>query len=367
MDRFKFVGKLRATKDPISTKQYESGWEITRYLFLCLSGDNSQFLSISAGKWGEETGKDTTIYTFAKSEKGQKCEKLNVSWADRLKPEIVEKVAPFKKFIIDLDIDGKDANGDPGKNRREYIHEYDFLTTVAKILSNASYADEIFEVTGNIERSYNSEKNDYFSAYVPTKIRRVSPDAAQSCTGTITIYYTDDPEPAYNDSVAAESGIATLKGYSKFYDGMSKKNGYAPVVIQIPCGTKEAARAQALQKILKLNRSTDVKSLAVDVDLIRGSMQKEITIDDLTQEQKEAIEWGFTTLEDIKNSMNGGGKAYSNKEESIVFKKFGFGYTNGPVLEEDVTSIELVTPPIPDEKPSNKSSDIDDSDLFGDL
>ena len=112
---FEFVGKLSIGKESEKFKPYEltsfaSGWGKGRLLFNVQSAENRHMLTVEGMYKEDGTG---TIYTFTKGKVDPttsvktKGEPLQVKWKDRNKPEIIEKVAEFKKFVIDFEKQGR--------------------------------------------------------------------------------------------------------------------------------------------------------------------------------------------------------------------------------------------------------------------
>lgn len=88
--------------------------------------------------------------------------------------------------------------------------------------------------------------------------------------------------------------------------------------------------------------------------MLNGSQKVELTEDMLTDEQRENIEFGLCTLEDIVKEM--GGDVYGDRVTDIVIDKLGRGYTNGS-KETAYTADDMC-------KPHNELADEDDMDIF---
>ena len=111
---FEFVGKLSIGKEsekfkPYTTESYPSGWTNNKLLFNVVAGDNRHMLESKGGYFANGEGK---IYTFSKGGKDAegnqiKGEKLEILWKNRFDPKQIEKVAEFKKFVIDLEEYGR--------------------------------------------------------------------------------------------------------------------------------------------------------------------------------------------------------------------------------------------------------------------
>ena len=112
---FEFVGKIVPCKEtenfkPYSTVKFDSGWAKKSIKFNIACGNNRHLLEIS--DLVNPDTKKATIMTFSKGTQNSdgtksKGEKMTIPFADRMKPEIVERVAEFKKYVIDTEIAGR--------------------------------------------------------------------------------------------------------------------------------------------------------------------------------------------------------------------------------------------------------------------
>ena len=187
---FEIIGKLSISKEsdkfkPFEQQSFPSGWGKSRLLFNVQSAENRHMLTIEGMYKEDGTGK---VYTFTKgtvdpkTHVREKGENIQVPWKDRNKPEILEQVAEFKKFVVDLEQYGrryklenaieKQAEGTldaeelvelgltaeelqqelevSKKKRKEFLSEYDFTEFLNKLISSDKVKDKVFKVSGNI-------------------------------------------------------------------------------------------------------------------------------------------------------------------------------------------------------------------------
>lgn len=360
MNTFRFVGKIKKVEDKkdkkfIETLTFEkSGWELTRIKFRLNTEDAGEWLEISGGKFKDDS--KNTVYTqFVKEGSTNKrdVENAQVKWAERFDPAVVEKVPDFRKYTIDLASDKiREALIKEGKNEEAsalaekkyvYISTYDFAKKFEELLTSGAFGEENYVITGTIEYSYSPTKDTYYRNFVPTNIYKASADEAVGCFGKLDFYY--NKETVVGE--ATESGDIPLTGNIQFYDKMSKKYYFAETVLLI---RNEMQNKDGLVKMFQKMGDADAETLVIglNVKFFSGSPKTEINVDELSDDQKQLIEWGVKTMEDIIADM--GGQAYGDKVSVIYVEKLSRGYANGP-QKTDITLGQL------SEKPTGEKVD----------
>jgi hypothetical protein len=361
---FEIVGKLSISKETEKFKPYEyrsfpSGWARSRLLFNIQSAENRHMLTIEGMFKEDGTGK---VYTFTKGETNPtthektKGENIQITWKDRNKPEIIEQVAEFKKFVVDLeqygrryklenavkkqeegnltDEDLKELNLDAEelqhelelskKRRKEYLSEYDFTEYLYKIISSDKLKDKVFKVSGNIVHSeYNGK---VYKKLVPSRLYLVPNDTEQTSTGQITVYYN-------KESLDSGSYESTKKyyvnGFVREYDGQRKETIALPIQLVLD-DTSEDEKASKTVKVLKKQFEVEDdswKEFGVKVKLLDGAQKVEITDDMLTDFQKEMLELEAITMDDIRKEI--GGDVYGERVQEIVIVNISKGFSKG--------------------------------------
>lgn len=321
MNQFKFRGKIRKLKENGYTEQtYDSGWMTRKLKFTMACGDNSHFFECSGGKWKDDA--KNMVYTFSQATKEEKGKNITVAWADRLNKDVVDGVASFKKYVIDTELfnvrkEIKDSGDEAAlaesmKKHHEFLTQWDFVDMFNKLASSEKAKDMVFEVSGNIEYSYNAAKDKYYMSYVPTRVYRVADDAKQTCEATMDLFYAAN---AIDDSMADETGNVIVNAYTQYYERTIKQNAFTPVSLVIKT---DNPKAEGLKKMFAKAQDDQVRKMGVVVECINGAQKTEIMLEQLSDEQKELIEWGLATFEDIKRDM--GGEVYGDKvvENRIV-------------------------------------------------
>ena len=360
---FKFRGKIRKLKENGYTEQtYDSGWMTRKLKFTMVCGDNSHFFECSGGKWKDDS--KNMVYTFSKATETEKGKNIQVAWADRLKKDEVDKVAAFKKYIIDTELftvrkeirDSGDeaALAESMKKHHEFLAQWDFVETLNKLASSEKAKDMIFEISGNIEYSYNAEKNKYYMSYVPTRVYRVADDAKQISEATMDVFYTAD---SLDDSMVDETGNILVNAYTQYYERNVKKNVFAPVSLVIK---SDNPKAEGFKKIFAKAQDDQVRKTSLAIECVNGAQRVEITMEMLSDEQKELIEYNIMTFEDIKRDM--GGEAYGDKIVENRIVGLAKGSTKGS--EETVfTTADVCKKPVKEEIVTDLFAGDDDDDL----
>ena len=376
MNTFRFVGKIKKIEDKKDKKFIEtiafdkSGWELTKVKFRLVTDESSEFIDVTGGKFKDDS--KNTVYTqFVKegSTNKRETENAQVKWSDRFDPAIVEKVPEFKRYTVDLSSDkirealikeGKNAEASELASKKySYISVYDFTKKIEELITSGSFGDENYVITGTVEYTYSVTKQAYYKSFVATNIYKAAADEAVGHGGKLDFYYNkDEVIGEVNDN-----GDVPLIGHIQFYDRMSKKYYFAPTTLTIK---NDNANKDGLVKMFQKMGDTEAEVLAIGLNIkfFSGSPKVDIKEEDLSEEQKELLEFGLKTKEEIIADM--GGQAYGERANLIYVEKLSRGYANGP-QKTDVTLEQLEEVPTgekasKDAKPVSKKS----LDLFAD-
>jgi hypothetical protein len=361
-NQFEIIGKLSISKEsdkfkPYETQSFPSGWDKSKLLFNIQSAENRHMLTSEGMFKADGTG---TIFTFSKGEvdptthEKKKGEKLQIAWKDRNKPEVIEKVAEFKKLVVDLEKYGRryelenalkkhqegkltseeldelgvveleKALEESKKKRKEFLSEYDFTEYLNKLVSSEKIKNKVFKVSGDIIHSeYNGK---FYKKLVPTRLYLVDDSEEQTSTGQITVYYN-------KDSLDTGSYETTKKYYInafvRDYDGNRKEIVPCPIQLVLD-DSKEDEKANKTVKILKKQFEVEGdswKEFGVKVKLLDGAQKAEITEDMLTDFQKEMLELEAITMDEIRKEI--GGDVYGERVQEMVIANVSRGFTKG--------------------------------------
>lgn len=378
---FEMVGKLSISKEtdkfnPYSENHYDSGWVKRRLLFNVTSGDNRHMLNVDDGCWEDGHG---DVFTFSKAtvdESGEKKkgELLKIPFKERLTSPKIAEVAEFKKYIFDFEKPGRrfklekaaerlhegknltdeelkeiglenesdvtEALEKSNKKRHEFITKWDFAEFIKKVIDSEKYKDSLFFISGNGEYSYNAEKETMYDSLVPTRIYLAADDAEESATATVTMLFGEN---AIDDMSLEEKGKYYVSGYMMEYESSMKKTIPVPVVVTIPnvsddATEKEKKKLEAIKKKFYVD-GEEFKEYGIVVNMLNGAQKVEITEDMLTEEQKDDLDCGLITMDDIRAEL--GKSVYGDAVKEWQFVKPAKGFTSGS-KETAYTSEDMI-------------------------
>lgn len=385
---FEMVGKLSISKDtekfhPWQETTYEkSGWVKRRIMFNAICGDNRHLLVVDAGAFADGHG---DVYTFSKGSvdadgKKIKGESLKIPFKERLTSKKLPEVAEFKKFIFDLEKPGRryklekvaekvkegtsltdeelaemeiaseaeldEALAKSNKKRHEFISEWDFAEFIKKVIDSGKYKDNKFLIRGNGDYSYSEKNGNVYESYIPNRIYLADDDKDEQSTATFNILYNKD---SLDDMSVEEKGKYFVNGFMMEYDHNRKGNIAVPVTITIPTAPEDAndkdkKKVEAIKRKFVVDDET-YKELGIVANMLNGAQKVEITDDMLTDEQKEDLDCGLITLDDIRADL--GGSVYGDRIKEYQFVKLGRGFTKGR-QDTVYTDDDMVIKPIED-------------------
>lgn len=398
---FEMIGKISLGKEtekfkPYSEHTYDSGWVKRKIMFNAICGDNRHLLTVDAGSFADGHG---DVYTFSKGsvdDSGNKVkgESLKIPFKDRLTSPKLAEVAEFKKFIFDLEkpnrryklekaaekvkegtsltdeelrelgieseADINDALDKSNKKHHEFISEWDFTEFIKKVIDSGKYSDKKFYIKGNANYSYSDNKKQVYESYVPQRIYLADNDADEYSTATIKMIFNAD---SFDEMSVEEKGKYYVSGYMFEYDSNRKSNIPVPVTLTIPVAADDAddktkKKVNAIKHKFMVDDDT-YKELGVEVNMLNGAQKVEITDDMLTDEQKEDLDCGLITLDDIRADL--GGSVYGDRVQEYQFKKIARGYTKGRV-DTVYTEDDMVIKPLEEKLPEGIEDLFDDDD-----
>lgn len=393
------LGKETEKFHPYSETKYESGWVKRRIMFNAICGDNRHMLSVDGGSFADGHG---DVYTFTKGSvdaNGNKVkgESLKIPFKDRLTSPKLAEVAEFKKFVFDLEKPNRryklekaaekikegtsltdeelrelgveseaDVKGElekSNKKKHEFISEWDFVEFIKKVIDSGKYNDKKFFIRGNANYSYSDKNQKVYENYVPQRIYLADDDAEEYSTATIKMIYGAD---AVDEMSAEEKGKYYVSGYMMEYDNNRKANIPVPVVVTIPVAPTDASdkdkkKVEAIKRKFIVEDDT-FKELGIEVNMLNGAQKVEITEDMLTDEQKDDLECGLITLDDIRADL--GGNVYGDRVQEYQFSKIARGFTKGR-NDTVYTAEDMVIKPIEEKLPEGTDDlfDTDDDEI----
>ena len=364
---FEFVGTISPCKETENFKPYKtiwfdgSDWGKKSLMFNIHCGNNRHTVEID-----DLITKDNSkrqIHTFTKgtvdsSGNRSKGESFIVEYKDRNKQSVLDKVAEFKKFIVDTETFGKrfklekvidkfkdgsvtdemmetlgvhsveeaeTALAESKKKRHEYICADDFIEYLNKFVNSDKIKGVKFQIKGEYNIEYNERDNKWYRKFFVNRIYKAPADAETMSQGTFITYFGEN---AIDDTNFSDTKKMTANVYVQQYLNKYKKNCLCPISLIIDGNGDEKAekKALAIKKKFSANEN-EYKELGVTVDFVDGAQEVEITDDMLSEEQQENLELGLITMDDIKKEL--GKPVYGDRVKEIVITGLARGYSNG--------------------------------------
>jgi hypothetical protein len=312
---FEIIGTIKGMKEtdkfkPYDVKTFDSKWQTHTYKFNAISGTNRFMLTISGGKWEDDS--KNQIYTYSKAEAGKKGEKMTVKWADRRKPEIISKVSGFRIYTCNLlTYDEKKALEDEGKadeaakKNHQFIEATEYAALVKKVIDSGKYADTKFKIVGTVDFQYSASKGQYYSNYTVNKMYKVPDDTPCKAELTINAFYTAD---SFDAEMYDETKKYMFNCYTDYYFSSIKENRFVPISLVIKGDGDDQAEKRALgfkKKLTAFDDEAVVRKIGLKIDMIDGAEAVAITYDDLDEDTREDIDFGLITLEDAIKALGG--------------------------------------------------------------
>lgn len=315
MVNFEIIATLKAVKDSDSFSAFEvrdfnSGWQNTRYRFNAISGTNRFMLEIGGGKWTDD--KKNQILTFSRAETGKKPEKMTVKWEDRKNPEIIDKVAGYRIYTCNLlTFDERKALEEEGKEdeakkkNHQFLEKTEFAALVKRVIDSGKYADAKFRILGTVDFQYSAKNGQFYRTLSVDKMYKVADDTPCKAEMTINAFYTEG-------AVDAESYDDTKKMffncYTDHYFSAVKTNRFVPMSLVINGNGDEKAdkKAVAFKKMFeKFDDEATVRKVGLVCDMVDGAEAQAITYDDLDEDTRDNIDMGLIELEDAIKALGG--------------------------------------------------------------
>lgn len=353
-DLFNFTGKIALGKDsekfhPIERKEFSSGWMNTTVKFNCVSGTNRILCMTQGGKWVNDS--KNVVKTFGKSTTDAngnvtKGVAIEIPWAKRFDQDQIDKVAGFKKFVVDTDdykkryklqdlvkafedgsvtdeqmhvldiytLESARAALDKSQaKRKEFVSEWDFAEYMVKVAQSEKMKNKLFNISGTYEVSYNADKDRFYTNYHVNRVTLAAEDAEPKTEMKIDFYYGED---AWDDSTYDATGKCFVNGWVDYYDSNLKKPGFKPTDIVVRENDKNVR--EYLKK--KFTCDDEIKEIGLTLSVIEGAEAIEITMGMLDEETREEIELGLLDFEKVKKEL--GGKTVADKVSELRFVEF---------------------------------------------
>lgn len=256
-------------------------------------------------------------------------EKMDVDWDDRFDEDIIEKVANYRKYIVDL--------GDEHGGRQEFITAYDMIEHLREHLPNY---DGRVVVTGQFTRDWYAKKKTYFSKFRIQNVFAASEERKNRLLLTMDLFYN---KSSLDDSDFDENKKMTLDCYIEQYINKDEGRKYVPIQV-VFSGTKYDLENEKHKKLFDYKmkyikvKNKNMVHIPWEIVLLRGAEEAEFDESMLTDSQREQVELGIKSVDDFRPK----GNIYGDRiDEFRLFEpKLEGDYADG-VLECDDTADEF--------------------------
>ena len=394
---FEFIGRIALGRDtntfhPVEQRKFNSGWTNYTVRFNCLSGTNRVLCFAQGGKWSNDA--NNTIKTFSKTVRNadgsvKRGEAMEVAWAKRFDAEIVDQVAGNRRFVVNTAdpavmyplqyaIEAQE-NGNADEKQQEilaayesldeakaaltkmqakrkvFIHEWDFVEHLVKVLQSDKFKNKLFRVSGNYDIQYNQTSGKFYTNYHVNRVVMVRDDVEQKTELRLDFYFGED---CYDATDFEETGKATMSGWTSYYDSNVKANGFIPVGVVYKPEKEGAVQYMATKFVAE---DDEIKQVSLSIDVLDGSERKEIRFEDLDEKTKMDIEYGVVDFETYKRQM--GGNVYGDRVREWRFKEIVPDRNGNTDAKETVYHVEDMAPARAKEDEYNYDIFDEDDDL----
>lgn len=351
---FEIIATLKAVKDSdnfkaLEVRDFDSGWQNTRYRFNAVSGNSRFLLEIGGGKWKDD--KKNKILTFARAETGKKPEKLEIKWEDRKNPEIINQVAGFKIYTCNLlTFDERKALEDEGKEEEakkknhQFLEKTEYAALVKKVVESDKYKDVKFRILGTVDFQYSEKNGQYYRTLSVDKMYKVPDDTDYKAEMTINTFYTED---AIDDESYGENKKMFFNCYTDYYFNSIKDNRFVPMTLIINGNGDDKADKKAMafkKKLTEFDDEATVRKCGLVCQMIDGAEEQEITYDDLDEDTRDNIDMGLIELEDAIKAL--GGSMYGERITEYRVKSLARNSAKGSEVtvytEDDLRKLPII-------------------------
>ena len=378
MASFKMIGTISMPKEtekfhPYDERTSEKGWQMKTLRLNVRCSDSTHMIQIRSGNWADGHG---VIYTSKRMPDG-KFENIQVPFGERMKESWISEVADTRKYVLDLDYSARrdalksgaetiktgksftddeltkmgvkseaeieKAYKDSCSKRTEFLAETDFIDALKEIVEGEAYADKTFEIKGVMEYSYNEETQQFYESYVPHSVE-ITTKEPESTARFKFIFGEDSIDELSKD----ELGKIFIKGWHREYLNTQTRKGnfYVPVTVVISTKDTDNKAIEVLKKPFVVI-GENLYEYPIVVNMVNGSERTTITYDDLSDDEKEMVDYGFISLQECIREH--GGAVYGERVREFRYLKPGRGFGKG-VVETRLTVDEVKMKPLETEE-----------------
>lgn len=425
---FEFIGRLAMPKETekfkVHTKtEYDSKWVKEELKLNVRADENSETILISDGYFNKPNYEFTKRGQKEKLEDGSRKEvpDLKINWNDRTSQTIIDKVAYNQKYSLDLSNNKErydlrqaienlkdDAVSDDilkeikekfelvkdlteAKEiskvleeelkrleglKTEYLNKTDMVQDLLKLIKTPEGTNTIFKITGNI--NFSEWNGKVYKSFDVQRIEKATDKESKKLklTGVLDLYF--------NSTSLDESMFETNKKYffnvwTRTYDSQLKKQIYVNINDIVADGSRldfeNPKHVKMIETIANAFRfhvegrddkdDEKIYQIAFEVKFANGSEKKELTIEDLTETQRDYVESGIITLEEAILEMGGDKFGDRIREIRLVKPTHIKEFLNG-AEETDLTMEDFIIEREDKKEEKASSSDTSTSEINDD-
>ena len=181
---------------------------------------------------------------------------------------------------------------------------------MTKVVASDKIKNTLFRISGYQEIQYNNEKGRFYANYRVNRIDIAKDGIDEATDLSVDFYFGAN---AVDDSDFDETGKGFINGYTTYWDGMMKKNGFTPITFVV----RDEKKLKVMKKKLVAD-DDEIKNIGLVGEVIQGASMSAITYEDLSDEDKENVDCGLVTVEELAAAM--GGQKVGERISEIRFK-----------------------------------------------
>ena len=282
--RFQFTGSVIVPKDssarPMVSNYEKDGRNMCSLNLGIRSGTSSAFVEC----FGSE---QKTIYTTDAN-----GERMEIDWEDRLDPDIVDSVASYRRYTVDL---GEEFGG-----RQEFVSSYDFIRFLAK---NVGKFDGKLMATGTFRREWYQKTEKYYDHFNVQNVYAVDEATHKDRLYLLMdVYYN---KHSVDDGAFDDNKKIYLNAYIKQYINKDEGEKFLPMQFVLSAGKLDFENEKHKKifdyktSYIYVNNKTMVH-IPWEISYVSGAEEVEFDESMLTDKQREQVELGLKTVDDFR-------------------------------------------------------------------
>lgn len=311
---FVMVGKIMKPKQESKWYEVKVGNKGETTLLNFNLKTNSNVFKMNLMGFLNNNENERIIYAFKRE--GDKNVKFNFLYSE--KEKCIEEMSEFSKMVFKNDND-----------KKEFCHNTDFINYLKELIDNEEIVNKPIKIEGRIEYSrYKNKENKEVESkkYVPQRITLLNEGIEEKAEANIEMLFDE------NSILEGETEeIMILNGKVVQYDSKLGKDTLFDESIEFDFTGKGTKAIDTIKSKLNLGEKEvgKLNKIGLKVDLIRGSEDVRLTKEMLSDEEKDLVDFGLMTMEELEKEKGLGKGEFRDKK---IFKGLVKGYSTGAIL-----------------------------------